>query len=278
MQLHLGDCLEILPSIPDHSVHLILTDLPYGTTCLEWDKVLPLDKLWDQYKRVLTKNGAVVLTASQPFTTMLGASNLPWLRYALVWEKNRATGFLHAPNKPLKKHEDILVFSPGAAVHPHQSTNRMTYNPQGLTKLDKPVKSRNGKMKDSYTGPYKGEYGKKCDEAKDMVGPRPDGKMFAGKPVTGGGSKFQTHTNYPTSILKFDVERKTVHPTQKPVALMEYLIRTFSNEGETVLDNCMGSGTTGVAARRANRDFIGIEMDPKFFAYAEERINHPLPF
>lgn len=276
--LHRGDCLDVMTAIPAQSVDLILCDLPYGTTACSWDSIIDLDGLWAQYKRVITPTGVIVLTAAQPFTTVLGASNLGWLKESLVWEKSRATGFLQSKKRHLKKHEDILVFSPGTVVSGkgHQTARNMTFNPQGLVELEKPVRSRNGNMKGGalkYSGGH--------NTLSPIYRPcyiKPNTKLngepaiFNGKPIRGDGRN-QTHTNYPASILRFASERNTVHPTQKPVALMEYLIRTYSNDGDTVLDNSMGSGTTGVAcANVGNRDFIGIERDARYFAIAETRI------
>lgn len=225
-QLHLGDCLEILPTLPAGSVDLVLCDLPYGTTQNKWDSVLPLDVLWREYWRVC--KGAVVLTASQPFTATLTVSGSDAFRYAWVWEKSAATGHLNAKRMPMKLHEDVLVFFLKSAP----------YNPQGLTPLGKVVRR----------GGNGGNFG------------------------VSGTENFQEWTNYPRSILRFSHEGKPVHPTQKPVALMEYLIRTYTNEGDTVLDNTMGSGTTGVACANTGREFIGIEKDPGYFEIAEKRI------
>lgn len=239
----MGDCLEVMALMPDNCVDLVLCDLPYGTTACKWDTVIPFEPLWAQYRRVLKPNGAVALTCSHPFTAVLAVSNLDWLKYGLVWEKTRATGHVHAKNKPMKKHEDILVFSPGTTVHASQSATRMTYNPQGLVKKEKPTIRKNGGATDA------------------VMGARPSHKDV-----------LQEYENYPTSILQFASEGSTVHPTQKPVALMEYLIRTYTNEGDVVLDNTMGSGTTGVACINTGRYFMGIEKDEKYFNIAKERI------
>jgi len=223
-----GDCLELMKTIPDGSVDMVLTDPPYGTTQCKWDSVIPFEPMWEQLKRVVKKGGAVVMTASQPFTSALIMSNPSMFKYCWVWEKNRATGVLNAKIQPLRSVEDICVF--GARL----------YKPQGLVACGKP--SRNAKT-DS--------------------------------PVYGTGqtkSYVQKWTNYPKQVLKFDSVQRTVHPTQKPVALMEYLIKTYTNEGETVLDFTMGSGTTGVACKNLNRDFIGIELDDEYFKIAEERV------
>lgn len=243
MWLMFGDCLERMKEIPDDSVDLILCDLPYGTTACSWDSVISFDSLWVEYTRVLKKNGTAVLTASQPFTSALTMSAVELFKYSLVWEKSRATGHVHSKNKIMKKHEDILIFSKGTTVHASQSTNRMTYNAQGLMRKEKVKIRKNGGHSDS------------------VMSARPSHK-----------DTMQEYENYPTSVLKINSEGNTVHPTQKPVELMEYLIKTYSNERDTVLDNTMGSGTTGVACRKTNRKFIGIEMDPGYYGVACGRI------
>ena len=227
IELLQGDCLELMKNIPNSSVDMILCDLPYGTTQNKWDSVIPFEPLWEQYKRIC--KGAIVLTASQPFTSALVMSNVEWFRYAFVWEKSKATGHLNAKQMPMKLHEDILVFS----------KNSPPYNPQGIIPFNKTVRRGN------------------------------NGSNF-GK---SGTENFQEFTNYPRSILRFANDNKTCHPTQKPVPLMEYLIRTYTNEGDTVLDNCMGSGTTGVACINTNRNFIGMELDENYFKIASKRIN-----
>ncbi len=229
------------------SVDLVLTDPPYGTTACKWDVVIPFEPMWAAVKRVLKPNGAVVLMASQPFTSALGASNLSWLRYSWVWEKSRPTNFFHAKRRPLKGFEDVLVF------YKAQST----YNPQGTSNIDRTVKNSG----------TKGRGGVKINGDVSYTG------QIGSKGV--GFSTFykQETTNYPRGILRFAQEASAFHPTQKPVALMEYLIRTYTNEGETVLDFTMGSGTTGVACVNMGRNFIGIERDEKYFEIAERRIN-----
>lgn len=223
-----------MKDIPDHSVDMILCDLPYGTTQCKWDSVIPFEPLWEQYRRVVKENGAIVLFCAQPFTVVLGASNIELLRYSWVWEKQRGTGHLNARKRPMCSHEDILVF--------YQS--QPTYNPQGVVygsfKNNRPVKTRN------------------CEEVYGKEKPIEDA----------------TVGNYPKTVLKFDkdIKNNRFHPTQKPVALLEYLIRTYTNEGETVLDNCMGSGSTGVASVNLDRKFIGIELEEKYFEIAKKRI------
>jgi len=243
IQLMQGDCLELMKSIPDASVDMILCDLPYGTTACSWDSVIPFSQLWEQYGRLIAPTGAIVLTGSQPFTSSIIMSNIGMFKYCLVWEKSRATGHVHAKNKPMKKHEDVMVFSPGTTVHVTQSKTRMTYNPQGLVRKTAPTTRKAGGGSDA------------------VMSARPSHKDY-----------LQEFEGYPDSMLRFASESKTVHPTQKPVALMEYLVRTYTHEGMTVLDNCMGSGTTGVACANTGRNFIGIEMDEKYFQIAKDRI------
>lgn len=229
INLHLGDCLEVMKQIPDKSVDAIICDLPYGTTSNKWDSIIPLDLLWNQYKRIC--KGAIVLTAQTPFDKVLGASNLKMLKYEWIWEKSKATGHLNAKKMPMKAHENVVVFY----------DDLPTYNPQGLIKKEIPT-IRKGR--DNGTN-----YGLSNKDA------------------------LQEYENYPKSILKIASEGKTNHPTQKPVALMEYFVKTYTNEGDTVLDNCMGSGTTGVACKNLNRNFIGIEQDANYFEIAKGRIN-----
>jgi site-specific DNA-methyltransferase (adenine-specific) len=215
-----------MKTIPDHSVDLILCDLPYGTTQNKWDSVIPFDELWEAYGRVVKKDGAIVLTAAQPFTSTLIISNLKDFKYCWVWKKSKPTGHLNAKKQPLRNTEDVVVFY----------KSQPTYNPQGTRPTDVMVSRTN-----------RGNYGE-CSKTTR-----------------------QTVTGYPTTVLEFPTENGA-HPTQKPVALMEYLIRTYTNEGDLVLDNTMGSGTTGVASMNTNRRFIGIETDPGYFQIAEKRI------
>lgn len=229
-----GDCLELMRQIPDGSVNMVLCDLPYGTTACKWDSVIPFEPLWAHYKRVTTDNAAIVLFAQTPFDKVLGCSNMPWLRYELVWEKTHASGHMNAKKMPMKAHENILVFY-----------NKLpTYNPQKTS----------------------GHARKTAIKRKDVT------------PVYGDQRfdklSYDSTDRYPRSVLQFpsDKQKSSLHPTQKPVALMEYLIRTYTNEGDMVLDNCMGSGTTGVACVNTNRNFIGIEQDPEYFKIAEQRI------
>jgi site-specific DNA-methyltransferase (adenine-specific) len=232
LSLHHGDCLEIMKSIPDASVDMILCDLPYGTTACRWDSVIPFDNLWEQYERIAKPRSAIVLTACQPFTSRLVMSNPDLFRYEWIWEKNRPTGFLDANRRPLNNYESILVFSKEAPVYYPQMTGGKLHHRQ--TRHSKPQTAVCGAFRYLETT--------------------------------------ESNMYYPRRVVKFSTERNTVHPTQKPVALMEYLIRTYTREGETVLDNCMGSGTTGVACVNLNRNFVGIELDKKYFQTAENRI------
>lgn len=230
MRLIKGDCLEKMKDIADGSVDLILTDPPYGTTACKWDSIIPLEPMWVQLKRIIKPNGAIVMTASQPFTTTLIASNMKMFKYCWVWEKSRFSNQMLAKKQPLKIHEDVLVFY----------SKWGCYNPQGLKECNK-ITRQGSKITDNIGGGERGT------------------------------SYLQTHTNYPRSIQRFKSATKTIHSTQKPVALMEYMIKTYTNENEVVLDFAMGSGTTGVACKNLNRQFIGIELDDKYFDIAKER-------
>ena len=231
-----GDCLEEMKNITDKSIDMVLCDLPYGTTRNKWDTVIPLDLLWEQYERIIKDNGAIVLFAQTPFDKVLGVSNLKMLRYEWIWDKQQGTGFLNAKKMPLKKHENILVFYKKLPV----------YNPQMVgSEIRKIKRNPNLKTTDNYG---KFEY--------------PEQSTYIGR--------------YPTSLLSFTRDNDKLHPTQKPVKLLEYLIKTYTNENEVVLDNCMGSGSTGVACVNTNRKFIGIELDEKYFSIAKERIENCL--
>ena len=230
-----GDCLELMALIPDNSVDAIVCDLPYALTGNRWDTLIPFEPLWAAYKRVIKPNGAIVLTAAQPFTTALIASNYKDFRYCWVWEKNRPTGFNNAKRRPLKATEDVVVF------------NATAYNPQGLRPCGKVI--HNTKHKTT--------------------------KGAALSSQTGGtyqASYMQVFTGYPRNVLKFSFE-VGLHNTQKPVALIEYLIRTYSSPGDLVLDNCMGSGTAAIACIQSGRRFIGIEKDADYFAAAVQRVH-----
>lgn len=234
-----------MKNISDKSIDMILCDLPFGMTSSKWDKVIPFEELWQQYKRIIKDKRAIVLFSAQPFTSKLVTSNLEWFKYEWVWVKNNAVGFVNAKLKPMNKHESLCVFSNGKTSNGNK--NNMLYNPQGLLPYNKPMRSGNKKGKDNtYWRPSL-----KSSNNEEYI---------------------QQWTNYPTTILEFDKVAKAVHPTQKPVALLEYMIRTYTNESEVVLDNCMGSGSTGVACVNTNRNFIGIELDEKYFNIAKDRM------
>ena len=228
--LHLGDCLEIMPTLDP--VDMILADLPYGTTNCKWDSPIDLRRLWDEYRRLC--RGAIVLFAQTPFDKVLGMSNIQQLRYEWIWEKGNATGHLNAHKAPMKAHENVLVFSAKACTYNPQ----MTHGHERKTSIKKRRSSE-------------------CP-------------IYNEHPQT----PYDSTSRYPRSVLRFssDKQRGGKHPTQKPLALCEYLVRTYSNPGDTILDNVMGSGTTGVAAIKENRNFIGIEKDEAFFVYAESRL------
>ena len=245
-----GDCLEVMKDIPDKSVDMILCDLPYGTTACKWDTVIPFEPLWEQYKRIIKDNGAIVLFGSEPFSSALRMSNIKNYKYDWVWVKNRPIGHTQAKNKPMNKYENIMIYSDGVTVHKGQSNKRMGYYPQGLIRVDRVVKNSNSDLeKGSDSG-----FSKRQSHKKEY---------------------HQEFTNYPHNVLEFNLERG-LHPTQKPVALFEYLIKTYTNEGEVVLDNCIGSGTTAVACINTNRKFIGIEKDEEYFKIAQERTDKAL--
>lgn len=234
--LHHGDCLGFMKDIPSRSVDLILCDLPYGTTQNKWDSIIPLDSLWSAYLRIAKENAAIVLTATQPFTSKLVMSQPNIFKYEWIWEKHHGTGHLNAKKQPLRKHEQILVFY----------GNQPTYNPQKTTGHSRVKVSKKS--------------GENCK-----------GSSNYGEQVR---TDYDSTERYPTTLLRIpsDKQRSSLHPTQKPVALMEYLIKTYTNEGDTVLDNCMGSGTTGTACKNLNRKFIGIEKDENYFNIAKTRI------
>jgi len=234
IQLYHGDCLKLMFDLPDNSVDMVCCDMPFGTTACKWDTVLPLDMLWCHYKRVVKENGAIVLNASQPFTSSLIMSNPKMFRHEWVWDKVKPSNFLNAKIEPLRQHESILVFGKKKTIYNPQMTDgklrnkqpdRKTYDDSAYGEIKKGRKNINSKM-------------------------------------------------YPKTIVKVSnaSQKGKVHPTQKPLELIEYLIKTYTNKDDTVLDNCMGSGTTGVACKNLNRNFIGIELDNKYFQIAKERI------
>ena len=241
--LYLGDCLEVMQSIEDNSIDCIICDLPYGTTAYKWDSIIPLEKLWSEYERLIKPKGAIVLFASEPFATALRWSNINLYRYDWIWNKTHCSNFQTMNYQPGRQHELICVFSKAKAVYT-SNDNSMYYYPQ-KTLRDKPTRNGGGlktcKM-------LHGNNMKKID------------KIYIDK--------------HPTSILDFKVvpPKQRVHPTQKPLDLIEYLVKTYTQENDLVLDNCMGSGTTGVACKNLNRNFIGIEKDEKYFNIAKNRI------
>jgi len=240
MTLHLGNCLDVMRDIADASVDMVLTDPPYGTTACKWDAVIPFESMWEHLKRITKPNGAIVLTASQPFTSALVMSNVAMFKYCWVWEKSKATGFLNAKKRPLVAHEDVVVFCQSVPAYNPQKTSAAAYD-KGL---------------------------RKAQTENDVYG------RFSQVGVKSSGER------YPRSVQYFTTAEREggYHKTQKPVALMEYLIRTYTNAGETVLDFTMGSGTTGVACKNLGREFIGVERDPEYFAVASARItNHQPP-
>ena len=248
-----GECLELLKTLPDNSVHLILCDLPYGTTKCKWDSVIDIDKLWVEYKRILVKpTGVVVLFGQQPFTTRLIAGNYEWFKYTMIWKKNKTTQYLLANYRPMKCTEDICVFSPGGAAAASRHKGNMTYNPQDLIPVE--IKKKNSEKR----------IGKMLNQSHHLG---PNNKLVGESEYT------QTFKNYPTELIEFNIESDTIHETQKPVALIEYLIKTFSNPRDIVLDNTMGSGTTGIGCIHTNRQFIGMELIPKYFDLSCARIS-----
>lgn len=235
-----GDCLELMRDIPDNSVDLILCDLPYGTTACKWDTIIPFDKLWEQYERIIKDTGVIVLFSSSMFTVDLINSNRKLFKYKLIWKKNVPTGMSSAKYRPMNYYEEICVFS----------KTKGTYNPQ--------MKPRVGKHKECYN------YDHYCGDSNHV-----DYKKVK--------YRYDPDWVQPSNVLEFNVvpnRKGKLHPTQKPVELLEWLVKTYSNEGDVVLDNCMGSGTTGVACSHLNRNFIGYELDENYFKIAEERINN----
>ena len=235
-KLYNGDCLEVMKDIKDKSIDSIICDLPYGTTACKWDSIIPFDKLWEQYKRIVKDNGAIVLFGAQPFTSTLVNSNIKGYKHHWIWEKNRGTGFQVAKYRPMMATEDIIAFT--------KKGERINYYPI-MIKRDKPV---------VWSG------------ASSSNGTNPLANF------DNSFKKVSTH-KYPTNIIKINKVNKPIHPTQKPVELLEYLIKTYTKEGEVVLDNCMGSGSTGIACINTNRRFIGIELDSNYYNTAKQRID-----
>jgi predicted methyltransferase len=314
-----GDCLEVMKDIPDKSIDMILCDLPYGTTACKWDTIIPFEPLWEQYKRIIKDSGAIVLTASQPFTSMLVMSQPKMYRYSWIWEKDNGTGFLSAKRIPLKIHEDILFFSKANEIGENESLRQYFQDEikkAGLKTCKQinhllGVDERGGGMASHYfskkkdlqqwalptkemyaklqmTGCFKRDYPNIESEYVGRVNDityNPQMKSGKAYKITSGrasdiyGANYKSiETNnsgerYPTTILKFNRDKNKFHPTQKPVALFEYLIKTYTNEGDLVLDNCAGSGTTGIAARNLNRNFILIEKEQEYIEIINNRLN-----
>lgn len=242
-----GDCLELIEQIPDKSMDMILCDLPYGTSACKWDTIVPFDKLWEQYERIIKDNGAVVLFGSEPFSSYLRISNIGMYKYDFKWEKPSGANFLNFKYQPAKVHEDIMIF--GKMATSYSKKGNMKYNPQ--MEKGEPYKLKSGKQKNNFSN------------------------ATVRSPINQVITKNEG-TRYPRSIQKFSLDKEKLHPTQKPVALLEYLIKTYTNKNDLILDNCMGSGSTGIAALATNRKFIGIELDREYFKIAKDRIENYL--
>jgi len=318
-QAHLGDCLDIMPEL-DGPVDMILCDLPYGTTACKWDVVIPLEPLWKQYRRLISSKGSIVLNASQPFTTILIASNLSWFCYSWIWKKEAGSNFLSAKYMPLKVHEDIAVFSSSNDLGTNGELRQYFYDEKrrgGFTnkqvnemlgyattgsgmaghyfKKDKEqfvIPSQSDYEKLQQTGYfnksyeeveniYSGELNKKTYNPQMSVGKKYTAKQGRGSEVFGNKDNAVTTVNngerYPLTVLEFARDKERFHPTQKPVALCEYLIKTYTDKGDTVLDNCAGSGTTAIACINTNRNFILIEKEPIYYEIIKQRINNHQP-
>ena len=239
-QLFCGDCRQVMDKLiaENIKVNAIITDPPYGTTACKWDSIIPFDKMWECCNKLIKNNGAIVLFGSEPFASKLRISNLEMYKYDWIWNKNNSSSALNCNYQPLKIHENVLIFSKSASTF--SKNGNMCYYPQGLQPKHKIVQRK--EIKNGIFHKY---------NTKETI---------------------QKFTNYPKSILNFSKESKSYHPTQKPLALMEYLVKTYTNEGDTVLDFTMGSGTTGVACKNLNRNFIGIELDENYYNIAKERI------
>ena len=235
-KIHHGDCLELMKDIPDNSIDMVLCDLPYGTTQNKWDSIIDLDLLWENYNRICKKSAAIILTAQPPFDKILGVSNIKYLKYEWIWEKEAGTGFLNAKKMPLKSHENILCFYKKPPV----------YNPQMRTGF-KPYNCKQGHVGSNY-GNVKPENISKSNGER-----------------------------YPLTVLKFKRDKTKLHPTQKPIRLFKYLIKTYTNENNLILDNCIGSGTTAIACIETGRNFIGIEKEQKYVDIANKRITQAEP-
>lgn len=246
-----GDCLELMKDIPDGSVDAIITDLPYGTTACKWDSAIPFEPLWEQYRRMIKPTGAIVLFSQQPFTSALIMSNIEMWKYNWIWQKDNGSNFLNAHHQPLKITEDICVFGFAATTESKKGIY-LNYNPQ---------------MRLGYK-PYK------CVSGAQ----REDTAMVRGvcKAQDGGTLTISDGSRFPINLIQFNRDKERLHPTQKPIELIQYLIRTYTNEGDTVFDSCCGSGTTAIAAIREKRNFICIEKDPHYYEVAKKRIKTEL--
>ena len=289
------DCIAGMKSLADNSVDCIISDLPFHMTDCSWDKgVLDLAAMWTEFKRILKPYNSVILFASGKFTYKLIASNYDWYKYKWIWVKNAPTMFVHAKNAPMHKYEEILIFSDGAINHASCTTRRMKYNPQGVTptgilkdnsclsntqvrggakyfhSTDKPsdVSLQGGKLKGNWRDGYNWQRGKRTRAFDSVFGKRPSHVDWY----------IQEQTGYPMDVIEFDVvpNQRRDHPTQKPTALLEYLIKTYTNEGELVLDATMGSGSTGVACMNTNRRFVGFELEEKFFNISKKRLDEAI--
>ena len=237
IQLYLGDCIEVMKTLPEHSIHMVLCDLPYGLTENKWDSIIPFHQLWEAYNRLCIENAVIALFASQPFSSALVMSNPKMFRHEWIWIKNRGSNFANTVREPMKEHDHILIFSKG----------KWTYNKQ--------MQPRTGGGLDRVKYTFQNQHAS-SENYRNFTRPNRD----------------QGELRVPSSWQKFNVE-VGMHPTQKPVPLCEYLIKTYTNENDYVLDNCMGSGTTGVACKMLNRNFVGIEKELKYYELAKERID-----
>ena len=241
IRLWQGDCLDLMDKIEDKSINLILCDLPFGTTACKWDKTIPFEFMWEQYNRIIKDDGVIALFGSEPFSSLLRCSNLKMYKYDWIWKKNKSSNFVNAKYQPLKNYETISIFSKMASTY--SKKGNMKYVPQGIVELNIPkTQTRKGTK---------------------------TGEIYHSNPNVETIQKFG---NYPTCMIELPMVNKPVHPTQKPVALLEYLIKTYTDENDLVLDNCMGSGSTGVACKNLNRNFVGIELDERYFKIAESRM------
>lgn len=247
-KIYNGDCLEIMKSIDDKSIDMILCDLPYGTTACKWDVIIPFEPLWEQYKRIIKDNGAIVLTAGEPFASRLICSALSLFKYKFIWKKDTKSNFFQVDYAPLKIHEEIIVFSKSYARHIKEKST-IKYNPQ-------------------MTEGKKYKLPKVCKTSAIMSVNHKNGKCEH--------RNNNTANRFPSSIIEFNTDKNNIHPTQKPVALFEYLIKTYTNENEMVLDNCSGSGTTAIACINTNRNYICIEKDKTYFDKSVERVEKHL--